>query len=282
MKSSIRNPIHRPALTAIRNQYKSLSPAQVHQFEQDGFLAPLPVLRPDEAAGFRLALEEMEARLGEPLRYAAWPHLFFRWAYDLATHPAVLDVVEDLLGPDILIHATLILCKHPHDPAGVTWHQDGTHSGASSTPWLSAWIALSESTSENGCMRAIPGSHKQGARPHVFLQSPGSLVRNVAQVQAEIDQTQARDLALKPGEMSLHHGHVIHGSEPSQSDAKRIGFIIRFITAQFETDSPVIRVRGQADCSHLNLTPGPPTGSLDEGIAAWKAFLEQRSQSHTR
>src|SRR5205823_14981841 len=87
-------------------------------------------------------------------------HLFFRWAYDLAVHPRVLDVVEDLLGPNLFVHSTRILYKRPHDGSYVSWHQDGVYSNLSSKPAPSIWIALTDSSADNGCVRVIPRSHK--------------------------------------------------------------------------------------------------------------------------
>ncbi len=263
----------------VTDGFKALSSDQRAQYDRDGVLSPIRVLASDEALFYRTALEDLETRLGKQQDYAGWCHLYFRWAYDLATHPGVLDVVEDILGPDLLIRATLILCKHPHDPRNVSWHQDGYHSGFDQIPTTSAWIALSDSTSENGCMRVIPGSHKEGALDHVMLESEEALLRKGAEVQVEVDETRARDLVLKAGEMSLHQVHIIHGSNPNRSDRKRVGFIVRFVTPEFrQTNAPVVRARGTADCRHLPLLQEPPSGSVGEGIAAWRAFLRQRNE----
>src|SRR5262249_46860230 len=153
------------------------------------------------------AVEQGLVNLGGEPRRIAVPHLYWRWAFDLATHPAVLDAVENLLGPDLLIQATLILTKPAHDPAIVTWHQDGTYSGLYKTPNATAWIALTDSTPENGCMRVIPGSQRQPILPHVQSQVEHHLLRRSPEVAVTVDEADAVDVVLHAGEMSLHHSN---------------------------------------------------------------------------
>ncbi|HEX8068810.1 MAG TPA: phytanoyl-CoA dioxygenase family protein [Pyrinomonadaceae bacterium] len=257
----------------------TLSPEQVRRYEQDGILFPVRVLTPGEAAKFRADFERLEARLARKLEYAAWLHLYFRWAYGLATHPAVLRAVEKILGPDILVHGTLVLCKHPHDPAYVSWHQDGTYTNQQATPSTSAWIALSDSTTENGCMRVIAGSHLHGALPHTETFAAHNLLSRGQEVSFALDERRVRDVTLSAGEMSLHQQHIIHSSEPNRSDTKRIGFIVRFATPQLaHSVDPVIRVGGRDECAHLPLLAEPPEGDGDEGAAAWHEYQQRRRQ----
>jgi non-heme Fe2+,alpha-ketoglutarate-dependent halogenase len=257
---------------------KLLSQAQLKCYERDGVLFPLQVLLPDESSRFCAAFEDLETRLGCPQQYVGLSHLFVRWAYDLATHPVVLDAVEDILGPDILVEGTLILCKYPHDQSYLPWHQDGVYSGWYLTPSTSAWIALSDSTSENGCMRVIPGSHRQGRLPHLETHARYSLSGHGEEVQVEVNEAQARDVVLHTGEMSLHQSNTIHGSQPNRSEAKRIGFIVRFVTPQFtfrQAPHPLVRARGHGVCQHLQVLEQPPTDDLASGIAAWRAFSQE-------
>src|SRR5262249_49071638 len=133
----------------------------IRQYEQDGIFFPVSVLSAEEVSRFRSAFEAMEARLADRSKPIYRPHLHYRWAYDLATHPVALDAVEDIIGPDILVHSTIIFYKRPQDPGYVAWHQDGYYPTLDLPQLISAWIALSDSTIENGCMRVIPGSHRQ-------------------------------------------------------------------------------------------------------------------------
>ena len=127
---------------------KLLTAAQVEQYERDGIVFPVPVLTPEETAHFRGAFEELVARLGgRPVAQAlSHTHAYFRWAYDLATHPRVLDAVEDLMGPDILVWTVSIFPKYPRDPGYISWHQDGTYWGLDSVRVTTAWIALTDSS----------------------------------------------------------------------------------------------------------------------------------------
>ena len=159
-------------------------------------------------------------------------HLFFRWAFELATHPAVLDVMEALLGPDLFVHSTRIFYKHPHDPSYVSWHQDGLYSSLSSNSAPSAWIALSASTPENGCLRVVPGSHRNGKLAHVETLAEDNLLNAGEVIQTHVDESAVRDFVLEPGQMSIHHVNLIHGSNPNHSGMCRIGFAISYITPE--------------------------------------------------
>ncbi len=205
-----------------------LSADQKAKFERDGVLFPLDVLEAAEVRRYREAIEGLERRAGGPLSYVGHPHSFFPWAFDLAREPAILDVVQDLLGPDLLISATLILCKQPRSAGFAAWHQDGRYDGPEPEGSLSAWVALTPSRRESGCMRVIPGSQREGPRPHDETWRSDSLLKRGVELRVHPDERLAVDVELEPGQMSLHHNLIVHGSLPNGSDAKRLGFIIRY------------------------------------------------------
>lgn len=246
-----------------------VSSEHLERYECDGVLCPLPVLDAGEIAACRAALEELEQRLAESKRIPN-PHLAFRWAWDLATHSAVLDAVESVLGPDLLIQATMVLTKPAGDPGLVAWHQDGTRSGLHRTPNTTAWIALWDSTPENGCVRVVPGSHRNAILPHV-KSSAAHALQDSPEVAVEVDEALAMDVALHAGEMSLHHSNIIHSSKANGSAERRTGFIVRFVTPALDTsDWPVLQARGRGDCSHLMVLAGPPPADgLEAGLARW-------------
>lgn len=254
---------------------RGLGPPERERFGRDGVLFPVAVLAGQEVAALSALLAEVErgvAALGGEPRRIALPHLYWRWAYDLATHPAVLDAVESLLGPDLLIQATMILTKPAHDPAVVTWHQDGTYSGLHKTPNATAWIALTASTPENGCMRVVPGSQRNPILPHVESQAENHLLRHSPEVAVAVDEAEAVDVVLRAGEMSLHHSNIIHGSNPNRSDGRRSGFIVRFVTPALAAGGhAVVRARGGAGCGHLRLLAQPPPDDLAAGLSRWAA-----------
>jgi ectoine hydroxylase-related dioxygenase (phytanoyl-CoA dioxygenase family) len=185
----------------------------------------------------------------------------------------VLDAVESVLGADLLIDGTLVFYKPPRDGSYASWHQDSVYSGWHLTPSISAWIALTSSERRNGCMRAIPGSHKLGLVDHDNIQDdPNLLNRRGERIRMDVQEAEAIDVELKPGEMSLHHTNLVHGSNPNTSDGPRIGFIVRFVTSQTTNrDRVVVQARGDADCSHLRLAQPP----VDEDLAAWSSIARQ-------
>jgi hypothetical protein len=248
------------------------SPRQVEQYERDGILFPLPVLLPVEVSQFRAAFEELEAHLGgrPQHRQLIQLHLCYRWAYDLATHPAILDVVEEIIGPDILVHSTSVFPKYPHATDSILWHQDGYYWGLNTPRLISAWVALTNSSVENGCMRAVAGTHTKDVLPHVHS-SGNKNTRLSLEVAVEVDEGAALDVILAPGEMSLHHPYLIHGSNPNQTDEKRLGFAIRFAAAEVKQSLPhhaVVLARGRYDENHFELLAEPPSDDIERGIAA--------------
>ncbi|HEX8150545.1 MAG TPA: phytanoyl-CoA dioxygenase family protein [Pyrinomonadaceae bacterium] len=256
-----------------------LSGEQLRRYGRDGIVFPLTVLSAEEAASFRAALESVAAGCGlsAPRRFDGL-HLFFDWAYRLATHAPLVDAVEDLLGPDILIDGTLVFYKHPRDASYASWHQDSVYSGWHLTPSTSAWVALTASHRANGCMRVIPGSHTEGLLEHDTVRDdPHLLNKRGERISRDVDESRAVDVVLRAGEMSLHQSNIIHGSQPNTSDEPRVGFIVRFVTDRVAPrDRPLLRVRGEADCSHLRLVGPPPAANQQAALAAWCEYSEHR------
>jgi ectoine hydroxylase-related dioxygenase (phytanoyl-CoA dioxygenase family) len=232
----------------------------------------MPVLTQDEVTQFRSEYERLEAHLGgrPQHRQLIQPHLCYRWAYDLATHPAVLDVAEALIGPDILVHSTSVFPKYPGERDHILWHQDGYYWGLSEPRLISAWVALTDSTTENGCMRAIAGTHEHAVLPHTHSQERKN-TRLSLEVAVAVDEAEAVDVVLNAGEMSLHHPYLIHGSNPNQTDSKRLGFAIRLVAASVKqslSHHVVVLARGCDHYKNFALLDQPPADDIDEGIAA--------------
>jgi non-haem Fe2+, alpha-ketoglutarate-dependent halogenase len=254
-----------------------LSRQQLTQYERQGIVFPINVLSSEEAAYFKSEIEALIKKCGLRGRLANL-HLFFEWAYRLVTHDAVLDAIQDVLGRDILIYGTVVFYKPPRDSGHVPWHQDGVYSGLHLTPSISAWIALTQSNSANGCMRVVPKSHKRGRLNHISVKDEGNLLRRGEQVTTVINEAEALDVVLQPGEMSLHHSSIVHGSKHNASGAPRIGFIVRFATDQFTSRAmPMLRARGKADCSHLILAEPPLGTDQHTAFEAWHRFSASQS-----
>lgn len=252
----------------------TLSRKQLRQYDGDGIVFPIKVFSVDEISLFRGALESIASNCGGgPLKRFDGLHLFFDWAYRLVTNEILLNAVEGILGDDILVDGTLVFYKPPQDSSYVSWHQDSVYSGWNLTPSTSAWIALTPSHRANGCMRVIPGSHKQGLLDHANFPEGPNLLRRGEQVERVVDESRAVDVLLQPGEMSFHHSSIIHGSNPNTSAEPRVGFIVRFVTSRFTNrDRALLRVRGEGDCSHLSLAQPPAETDQQGAFCAWRAY----------
>lgn len=247
-----------------------LSKHQLTQYHLDGVIFPVEVFSSDQATDFRVAVETIASQSTEgTLKRLDGLHLFFDWAYRLVSDERLLDAVESVLGRDLLIDGTLVLYKPPQASTYVSWHQDSVYSGWHLTPSVSAWIALTASHQRNGCMRVIPGSHLLGPLNHANARDDSNLLFRGERVEV-VDESRAQDVVLRPGEMSLHHSNLVHGSNPNTSDEARIGFIVRFVTNEMaRRERPVMRVRGDADCSHLILAEPPASVDFHEALSTW-------------
>ena len=251
----------------------TLSKEQLDTYHNNGIVFPVEVLSADEILYSCAALEKLLLEFKDrTLKRLDGLHLFFPWAYQLVTHDKLLNIVEQILGQEILVDGTLVFYKPAHDSSYVSWHQDSVYSTWHLTPSTSAWIALTPSSRDNGCMRAIPGSHKQGVLSHTNRQDKSNLLVRGEEV-ATVNEASALDVVLKPGEASFHQSTLVHGSNSNTSDQPRIGFIVRFVTNQIaRQERPVLRVRGSADCGHLTIAPAPTEKDPQARFLAWRAF----------
>lgn len=249
---------------------KVLSEAAVRQYQEQGYFAPIRVLSTEGALGLRDKLETFEAGAG-PLagKIRQKSHLLFTWLADLIRSPTILDAVEDVLGPDLLCWGSSFFIKNPRDPGFVSWHQDSTYWGLDPADVMTAWIALSDSTTENGAMRVVPGTHLMDQIPHKDTFRKENLLSRGQEIMVDVDPGQAVTLELMAGEMSLHHVRLIHGSDPNPSDKRRIGYAIRYIPTTVRQiagahDSATL-VRGTDRYGHFELEQRP---DADMSVAA--------------
>ncbi len=252
---------------------KQLSKAAVEQYQRDGFYFPVPVLSRDEAAHYRRCLERHEAKSGEPLQ-GNWrhkTHLIFTWADELVHNPKILDAVEDVIGPDILCWTTNFFIKEANNPGFVSWHQDATYWGLDPDDVITAWVAFTDVTPENGYMQFIPGSHKVDQLPHVDTFHKDNLLSRGQEIAVEVDKSKAVGIPLRAGEMSLHHIKLVHGSDPNRTEDRRIGLAIRYIPTyvrQTKVRDSAVLVRGIDKYHHFDYEPRPHADLDDAAQAA--------------
>jgi non-heme Fe2+,alpha-ketoglutarate-dependent halogenase len=259
---------------------KRLSESQVDAFRRDGILFPLPALAADEAAEARRRYDALTAEEGGLLskRTNQKPYLLVPWLNDMIRHPAILDQVEDLLGPDLLCWAGGFFHKKAASPGFISWHQDSTYWGLSTPDVVTAWVAFSPSTPEAGCMRVVPGTHLIDQMAHRDTFAPDNMLSRGQEIAVDVDPNTAVDVVLAPGEMSIHHVRIVHGSEPNRADHPRIGFAIRYIPTHLRQLSDIrdsaTLVRGQDKFGHFDLEPRPVSDFHPDAVAFHARMLQ--------
>lgn len=215
--------------TGLKNPMpKVLNASQIQEYEETGFLSPIDVMSEHEAIRYRERLEEAEANYPEHIhgenRNNA--HLSFMFLDELSHHPVVLDVVEDLLGANFTLWASVLFIKEPNSSSFVSWHQDATYMSMNKNSFLTPWIALSPSNLDTGCMSMIPGSHHNHIVEHEDTFGEDNILTRGQRVN-DVDESKAVNLILEPGQMSVHHCEIVHGSQPNQSKERRVGFALQ-------------------------------------------------------
>lgn len=262
---------------------KALTEDQIAAYAREGYLAPIHVMSEPEARSLRGKLEAIEAGMGGPLRgdVRHKAHLLFRFLAELIRHPAILDPVEDLLGPDILCWNTNFFIKEAETPSFVSWHQDSTYWGLSSPEVCTAWVALTPSNLANGAMAVIPGTHTKDQIPHRDTFDRHNLLTRGQEIAVAVDEREAVPLILNPGEMSLHHVRLVHGSPPNPSPDRRIGFAIRYIPTrvrQLAGEDSATLVRGEDRYGHFELEPCPERDMQDDMLALHRRLTARAAQ----
>ena len=227
------------------------------------------------------AWRHSRAKTGGPLKgdLRHKSHLLFSWLGDLVRHDGIVDAIEDLYGPDLLCWTTNFFIKEARNPAFVSWHQDSTYWGLDRPDVVTAWIALTPSNKANGAMGFIPGTHTGDQIPHRDTFAQNNLLTRGQEVAVDVDESQAVTIELQPGEMSLHHVRLVHGSPPNPSHDRRIGFAIRYIptsVAQIAGEDSATLVRG-AD-RHHHFAPEPrPARDMDPAFVALHRKITERN-----
>jgi non-heme Fe2+,alpha-ketoglutarate-dependent halogenase len=251
---------------------KLLTPQQIDFFHQQGYVPKVRVMSAQQALAIRERLEEYERQSGGPLKGSLRhkTHLLFTSLNDLVRQEKIVDAIEDLYGANILCWTTNFFIKEGNDSKFVSWHQDSTYWGLSKPDVVTAWVALSESNESNGAMQVVPGTHLADQIPHRDTFSENNLLTRGQEVAVDIDPAQAVSLSLEPGEMSLHHVRLIHGSPPNTSNKRRIGFAIRYIPTyvrQVEGDDSATLVRGVDTFNTFEHEPRPTRDFQPEFVA---------------
>ncbi len=269
----------------------TLTQAQSARYWEDGFLFPLSVFSEQEASEIRAEFEGIERDWREadlPLPLNTYKrvnaHLVMPMAARIALDARVLDVVQGVLGPDIMVWSAEFFVKEPHTKHTVGMHQDLTYWGMGETPdQVTAWIALSPATVESGCMDFVRESHKNPILPHNDTYSETNLLSRGQEIAVEVADEDKTHIELKPGQMSLHHGLTIHGSGPNRSDDRRIGLAIRYLNpnarqlvAERDYAMPARGRDAQGNFVHVE----PPNGLFsNEALTLYEQVRQDQSKA---
>lgn len=273
-----------------------LTEQQLADYEELGFLHSIPLLSAEEVAHYRAEVEKTCQAIGGRATRLDGVHFFFRWAWELSTHPCVLNCLEQVLGPNILLKSTRVFYKYGRSSSYVGWHQDGITERLEDGRAPAIWLGLTAATVENGCLRVVPRSHRCGLLQHSSNPDlkPLAGVDASAQVenwtQAHRDDLSGRianvpsdldepfDLVMRSGEMSIHHPVILHGSNPNLSTESRIGLSVSYSTPElYRGPGPVVWVRGagRAERYDFEVIDKAPTKTFEEAVADyWASDLQ--------
>jgi hypothetical protein len=228
---------------------KTLTEAQVDHFRSQGWLAPLRAMDAAQAADCAARIGAYEAKMGESANRSLKlkGHLAMTWLVELGRSPAILDVLEDLIGSDIMLFGASIFSKGSKDRAYVSWHQDSAYFGLDPHEEITAWVAFTQTTVVNGALQVLAGTHLGPDLVHEETYAPDNMLAR-GQTLKIGDESRAVTIELKPGEFSLHHERTAHGSKPNRSAAPRIGFAFFYIP------------------TYVRSTIGRRTGTLVRGV----------------
>ena len=258
-------------------------------YERDGLIRSLEVISPQNAAGYAHKLEQFVTSHRHHPDFQDWTygktHLLLEWIPKLCAEGILLDVVEALIGPDIVLWDASIPLKPPQSSGYFGWHQDGAY-------WpieplekvVSVWVALSAVNPLNGGVRMIPGSHRFGPLAHDKTFDKKSMLRRGQRIAVPVDETKAIDIVLQPGQASFHHTLMLHGSGANRTDTWRLGVIANFAAADVGPspghEESAILMRGSPQGTRFTLEPPPASDLSPQALTRYAEVVARSSRRY--
>lgn len=267
---------------------KALTQAQVDSFRHHGFLFPVPALTPEEITTCLSGLQRLETELGCPVaeadvKWRSHAYAHSPWVNDLIRHPRILDAIEDVIGPNILVWTSTFFIKEPHSPTYAAWHQDGAYFGLEPREQVCAWVALTDATREAGCMEQLSSRGLPREYHHAALGLANSINRAGQTIVDDFDRSNPTAMALPAGSFSLHHEFAVHRSAPNNASHRRVGIGLNYMPTHVRVDGPVrccaMLVRGEDTYGHFDLID-PPTAERDAAALAMHQQVSDRYRAN--
>ena len=255
---------------------KALTREEVEAYRRDGFLSPFAALDAAETAACLAGLGRYERWLGSPvpkadMHWRSLTHACLPFYAELTRNPRILDAVEDLIGPDILVWTSTFFIKEPNSPTFAAWHQDSTYFGLSPHEQVTAWVALTDASEQAGCIEVLPARGRARQMRHEPRKLANSINRTGQTITEPLDESDVRAMPLRAGQFSLHHTLSVHRSAPNNTAHRRIGLGINYIPAHVRPTGslrmPAMLVRGTDRFHHFDLYE-PPVSELGEAELA--------------
>jgi len=275
-------PIESQEIVAMTQKAPAAEPDWLADYNNNGYHFPVQAMSSHQAEQYRLALEAVENQYSAmlDLKKLAIGHAnaLLPFADEITRLPSILEPVKTILGPDILVWNASFFIKNARTDDYISWHQDLTYWGLTDSHEVTAWVALSPSTIKSGCVKFVPGTHKQSIVEHRDTFHDKNLLSRGQELSVEVDEDDAVSVELQPGEMSLHHGQVFHGSHKNRSNHRRIGLAIRYITPDMKQTTNdktnATLVAGHDNYGHFNLISTPHGVLNAENVAAVQKNIE--------
>jgi hypothetical protein len=263
---------------------KALTLEQVASYHHNGFLFPIPALTEGEISTCLAGLEQLETELRSPVadadvkwRSHAYAHSV--WFNNLIRHPRILDAIEDVIGPNILVWTSTFFIKEPHSPTFAAWHQDGTYFGLDPHEQVCAWVALTDASREAGCMEHLSSQGTPRQLHHAPLGLANSINRAGQTIMETFDESNPVAMALPAGSFSLHHEFAVHRSAPNNASHRRVGIGLNYIPTHVRVEGPVrccgMLVRGEDTFGNFDLIE-PPIAERDASALAAHRLVSDR------
>jgi non-haem Fe2+, alpha-ketoglutarate-dependent halogenase len=259
---------------------KILTEARTRAFEEQGFLSPVRAISADRARQYRARFESLEARFpGDIKKMKTKSHLLCPWVLEIAEDPDVLDLFEDLIGPDIRCWSMAWRVKPADGQTFAGWHQDSVY--GSPIPVVLGALALSPCGPTQGCLRGIPGSHRWGHLRHEESDDSKSILARGQFIVDPFDESAAVDFTLAPGEMVMFHNSLVHGSAPNLGPDRRMLLLVEMVptwASRPRSRESAMLVRGVDTHGTFDDEPRPDGEFTETALANWQRVVDARAR----